>query len=122
MRGQNSDFRGTIIGIWGNRTIILGGPINWNLTGPNSDFGGTMTGREDRKMLRNWSGQNNDFWGTNDFRGTINGIRGDRTMILGGSKECLSLPNFNFLVNLGLQKYSKKLLVPPNPVVVPLPL
>ena len=35
-------------------------------------------------------------------------------MDLAGPKECLSLPNFHFLVYLGPQNYSNILLVPPN--------
>ena len=35
-------------------------------------------------------------------------------MDLVGPKECLSLPNFHFVVNLGLQKYSNIPLVPPK--------
>lgn len=39
-------------------------------------------------------------------------------MSLGGPKECLSLPNFHFLTNLGLQKYNNTPLVPPSKILL----
>ena len=76
------------------------------LGGPNNDFGGTK--RVFGPHKRNLRGENNDFGGTNDleFEGIKPGFWGDQTLILRGPTECLSLPNFHFLVNLGLQKYN----------------
>ena len=67
---------------------------------------------------RNLRGENNDFEGTNDleFEGTKPGFWGDQTLILGGPAECLSLPNFHFLVNLGLQKYNNTPWVAPSKI------
>ena len=64
---------------------------------------------------RNLRGQNNHFRGTIDleFEGTKQGFWGDQTMIFGGPKSVFklkSLPNFHFLVNLGLKKYNNTLL------------
>ena len=77
---------------------------------PNNDFGGTK--RVFGPHKRNLRGENNDFGGTNDleFEGTKPGFWVDQTLILGGPTECLSLPNFHFLVNLGLKKYNNTLL------------
>ena len=88
--------------------MILGRPTN--------DFGGTK--RVFGPHKRNLRGENNDFGGTNDleFEGTKPGFWGDQTLILGGPTECLSLPNFHFLVNLGLQKYNNTPWAPPSKI------
>ena len=67
---------------------------------------------------RNLRGENNDFGGTNDleFEGTKPGFWGDQTLILRGPTECLSLPNFHFLVNLGLHKYNNTPWAPPSKI------
>ena len=98
LRGQNNNFGGTNdLKFDGTKQGFWGEGI------PNNDFGGTKGVFGPQKQ--NLRGENNDFGGTNDleFEGTKPGFWGDQTLILGGPTECLSLLNFHFLVNLGLQ-------------------